>query len=165
MGCCNSRPLDFDCLEFAKTNQYEMIFAIKSKDWTKVKGLIEKGFPVSYKMPREGSSTALHLAAQSEASEIVSELLKLNADLESEDAQGLTPIFYAVKAKSVGITKTLCSKGAKVNHQAKDNSKLEDYFPSDSETRSSFLQELTNRGYVLKLAKAPQQSTVVPLTS
>jgi ankyrin repeat protein len=163
MGCCSSRPLDFDSLDFAKANQYEMIFAIKSKDWTKVKGLIEKGFPVNYKMPREGNCTTLHIAAQVEASEIVSELLKTNADLESEDAQGLTPIFYAVKANSLGITKTLCNKGAKVNHQAKDNSKLEDYFPS--ETRSSFLQELTTRGYVVKSAKAPQQSTVVPLAS
>lgn len=152
MGCLRSSKLDGNWakIEFAKGNQLEMAFLIKTKNWAKVSAMIDKGFPIDFKMPRFNCCTLLHKAAQYGATEIVAELAKLNADLNPRDTKGLTPIFYAAIEGELKTMKLLIRLKADVNCLTLHRAKLEDYLPEELEVRTQILQELKANGYTLR---------------
>jgi ankyrin repeat protein len=151
MGCCGSRDYsDNKNYDFAKTHQFEMVYAIKNKDKSAVESLLADGFPVNFNMSRFNGTTPLHKAAEFGAKEILTELLNAKANVDDQDNGGLTPIFYAVKAKDWDSMRLLLKKGANVNHKSKYLTKLEDCMPSDEKERSKYMQELKVRGYIPK---------------
>jgi hypothetical protein len=152
MGCCSSTRLegDWEKIEYAKGNQFEIAFLVKTKNWAKVSAMIQKGFPIDFNMPRFNCCTLLHKAAQYGATEIVEELAKLKADIDSQDAKGLTPLFYAVREGDLKTMKLLVSLKADVNHLTLQQAKLEDYLPEEREVRTPILEELKVNGYTLR---------------
>mmetsp|Transcript_18719 Transcript_18719/g.33918 ORF Transcript_18719/g.33918 Transcript_18719/m.33918 type:complete len:173 (-) Transcript_18719:365-883(-) len=162
MGCCSSREVNENAnLDYSKTHQFQMVTAIKGREVGDVVDLIEEGFVIDFRMPRFNYCAILHKAAEFKAKEIVEEVFKLKPDLkvDIEDSGGLTPLFYAVKAKDWDIMKFLLKKGANVNHKTKYHTKLEDVLPTEEKLRSKQLQDLKLKGYTPKEDSNMQRET------
>lgn len=90
--------------------------AVKTGDRMVVHQLvIMRDVNLEEEMPRS-KQTALSLAAEQGRDAMVSMLLDVGANLESQDSQGWTPLMHAVNNSHESIAKLLISTGARFNH-------------------------------------------------
>lgn len=142
MGCADSKrdqsfhkaPIKKD----SKNNQFQMYAAIKSGKLSVVKEYLQSKFDINYKMPTFLARTPLHLAAEYGHIEIIRHLIANNAELESVDYSGCTPVFLAMKAGNIEAMNVLIEYGADIHRKTFHNMYLHDFI-SQSKAKESRL--------------------------
>ncbi|MFC1725192.1 ankyrin repeat domain-containing protein [candidate division KSB1 bacterium] len=95
-----------------KNNKSPLIIAVETGNDPVVELLISKGAGVNVKDDITGK-TELHIASLKGYYKVVNILLKMNFDINAEDNDGNTPLYYAVRYGHKKIADLLRSNGAK----------------------------------------------------
>lgn len=96
-------------------NIQSLIEAIKNKDITKVKTLLDTGIDVTTKVHQD--FTAMHFAAGFGNIETATILLDNGGDIDAENIKGFTPLCAAIVTDNYDVAKFLIENGANVEHR------------------------------------------------
>lgn len=93
-----------------------LMLAVKEGNTECMRLLVDKGADTSIATSSWGD-TALHLAASYRHLSAVEILLGANADINSKNAHGYTPLIYAILGKNEEIVRLLINKGASIKEK------------------------------------------------
>jgi len=129
-----------------------LIWAVTESRTELVERLLKAGADINAR----GIYTALHAAVQFSTKEMVTLLLKNNANLNRLDAAGNTPLDYAYREKNTEMVEFLLAKGAKIAEEADgDDDEYDDYEEYDDEYYGDY--ELICECIEKKFTKATQR--------
>jgi ankyrin repeat protein len=95
----------------------EFLAAVKQGDVTKVKALLAKG--VKLGALGKGGEAALHIAVETQNSEIIELLLAAGASVNVRNQYSRTPLFIAINRGDLALVERLIKAGADVNAKEK----------------------------------------------
>lgn len=139
MGCAETRTLYIRKdtsyrLKYTLGNQFNMYAAIVSNNVSEVANILKNGFDVNYKMSNFARRSPLHVAAEVGSVKIMKLLLEHEANPNSQDYHGVSPVFLAVQYKHFECVMLLIENGADIDLITKGNSTLFDYVPEDQKS-------------------------------
>lgn len=113
---------------FASNSEQKSVmeYAILSGNPRLVAAMVAKGYPVNKAVDDQGT-TPLHIAASFKKGEVLSELLKLGADVNVKDKSGATPLWkasVALHGRDTQVVELLIKAGADVNVKNNDGLSL-----------------------------------------
>ncbi|XP_051818446.1 ankyrin repeat domain-containing protein 7-like [Antechinus flavipes] len=104
------RKCELDLLD--KDSQTPLMKAIQCEQEECATILLEHGADPNL---GDGSNNALHYVAFFRGIDMAAKLLQYKADIEAKNKEGLTPLFFAIRAKNCDMAEFLLKNGANVN--------------------------------------------------